>query len=106
MKKQKFVVLNSKNQLIKCCKTYYEAQLVLGNHEDWIIISYFKAYPTGLTTGRQRSAVAFIEEVLNIEFTGDLYDWKDVSPFLGDYLEIAKQTYDELKCEFEADRGY
>lgn len=104
----KFIILNSNHQVVKYCKSYYEADTFckFKGYPDWSIISYLKFYPSRATTVRQRCAVKFVESVLNVEFTGNLYDYKDVSPFLEDYLEIAKQQHSELKCEFKTDRGY
>lgn len=53
-------------------------------------------------TARQISAVHFCEEWLHISFEGDLEDRSQVSTFLSEYLDDAKNLYEEIACEYEA----
>lgn len=53
-------------------------------------------------TERQLAALHFCEEVLCIEYNGNLDDRYEVSTFLADCLDDAKCLYEELKCEYEA----
>lgn len=55
-----------------------------------------------MTTNRQKAAVHFCEQWLNVEFTGNINNFKEVSDFLSNYLEEAKSLYDEVKCEYES----
>lgn len=55
-----------------------------------------------MTTNKQKSAVHFCERWLNITFNGDIEDKHQVSAFLNEYLQEAENSYDELKCEYEA----
>lgn len=55
-----------------------------------------------MTTNRQKAAVHFCEQWLNITFNGDIEDRYQVSIFLGEYLQEAKDLYNELRCEYEA----
>ena len=55
-----------------------------------------------MTTDRQKVAVHFCEQWLNITFNGDIEDRYQVSIFLGEYLQEAKDLYNELRCEYEA----
>ena len=55
-----------------------------------------------ITTNRQRAAVHFCEQWLNITFEGNIEDKYQVSAFLEEYLQDAKDLYDELRCEYEA----
>ena len=55
-----------------------------------------------MTTDRQKAAVHFCEQWLNITFNGDIEDRYQVSIFLGEYLQEAKDLYNELRCEYEA----
>lgn len=57
---------------------------------------------SNITTERQRAAVHFCEQWLNITFEGNIKDKYQVSIFLGEYLQEAKDLYDELRCEYEA----
>lgn len=54
------------------------------------------------STEKQRSAVKYCELWLCIEFDGDINNFNDCSLFLSTYLEEAKQTEMELRCEYEA----
>lgn len=53
------------------------------------------------TTERQKSAVHFCEEWLHISFEGDINDRTQVSNFLAEYLDDAKNLYEEIRCEYE-----
>ena len=55
-----------------------------------------------ITTNKQRAAVHFCEQWLNITFEGNIEDKYQVSAFLEEYLQDAKNLYDELRCEYEA----
>ena len=55
-----------------------------------------------MTTNRQKAAVHFCEQWLNVTFEGDINNFRQVSNFLSIYLEKAKLLYTEIKCEYEA----
>ena len=55
-----------------------------------------------MTTNRQKAAVHFCEQWLNVTFNGDINKFNQVSTFLSNYLEEAKLLYDEIKCEYES----
>ena len=55
-----------------------------------------------ISTDRQKAAVHFCEEWLNITFEGDIENKHQVSLFLQEYLQDAKNLYDEVKCEYES----
>lgn len=55
-----------------------------------------------MTTSKQKAAVSFCEEWLEVKFTGDLENRCQVSHFLSKYLDEAKSLYEEVKCEYEA----
>ena len=54
------------------------------------------------STPKQRGALTFCEGVLGIQFEGDRYDFYDVSDFLSEYLEEAKQVARELTCSYSS----
>lgn len=54
-----------------------------------------------MTTDKQKAAVHFCEQWLNITFEGDIEDKNQVSTFLEEYLQEAKDLYNEIKCEYE-----
>ena len=47
------------------------------------------------STERQRRAVSFVEEWCNISFEGNIDDFYEVSDFLADYLDIAKEIAED-----------
>lgn len=55
-----------------------------------------------MTTDKQKAAVHFCEQWLNITFEGNINDFQQVSYFLSIYLDEAKSLYNEVKCEYEA----
>lgn len=55
-----------------------------------------------MTTDRQKAAVHFCEQWLNVTFEGDINNFQQVSYFLSIYLDDAKQLYDEIACEYES----
>ena len=57
---------------------------------------------SNITTNRQRAAVHFCEQWLNITFEGNIEDKYQVSIFLSEYLQEAKDLYNEIRCEYEA----
>lgn len=55
-----------------------------------------------MTTDRQKAAIHFCEQWLNITFNGNIENRYEVSAFLSEYLQEAKDLYNELRCEYEA----
>lgn len=55
-----------------------------------------------MTTNKQRAAVHFCEQWLNVTFEGNINDFQQVSHFLLIYLDEAKSLYDEVRCEYES----
>ncbi len=55
-----------------------------------------------MTTNRQKAAVNFCEQWLNVTFEGNINDFQQVSYFLSIYLDEAKSLYNEVKCEYES----
>ena len=54
------------------------------------------------STPKQRGALTFCEGALGIQFEGNRYDFYDVSDFLSEYLEEAKQVARELTCSYSS----
>lgn len=57
--------------------------------------------PNRQSTTKQKESVKFCEEILSIEFEGNINKYVDCYNFLNIYLEDAKRIYDELKGEWE-----
>ena len=55
-----------------------------------------------MATDRQKAAIHFCEQWLNITFEGNINNRFEVSIFLGKYLQEAKNLYDEIRCDYEA----
>lgn len=55
-----------------------------------------------MTTDRQKAAIHFCEQWLDITFEGNIEDKYQVSIFLSEYLQEAKDLYNEIRCEYEA----
>lgn len=72
--------------------------------EDFINSSVtFKMSSFGeMTTKRQKDAVHFCEEWLKVPFEGDINNFNQVSDYLSEYLEEAKQFATEISCEYQA----
>lgn len=97
----KYGVIDSTNHYIRGFDNWNSARCFVSMHgrPDWTIISF---YPSNLkSTSKQRAAVKFCEHILSVDFDGNIESFQDCSAFLGEYLEIAKQHYTELKCEYE-----
>lgn len=69
--------------------------------QDWTIKTV-NIKLTRKSTNRQKAAVTFVEEWLDIDFEGNLDDFYEVSDFLAEYLQLAKDQYEEAKCEYES----
>lgn len=54
------------------------------------------------STVKQKLAVRFCEQMLNIDFTSNINNFNDCHLFLNEHLHNAKIMYDHLKCEYEA----
>ena len=54
-----------------------------------------------MITDKQKAAVHFCEQWLNITFEGDIEDKNQVSEFLKEYLQEAENIYNEIKYEYE-----
>lgn len=54
------------------------------------------------STEKQKAAVRYCEEWLNIDFEGNIEYFNDCSNFLATYLDDAKEIERELICEYEA----
>lgn len=55
-----------------------------------------------MTTSRQKAAVHFCEQWLDVTFEGNINDFQQVSYFLSIYLDEAKSLYNEVRCEYES----
>ena len=55
-----------------------------------------------MTTNKQKAAVQFCEQWLDVTFEGNIEDKHQVSMFLSEYLQEAKDLYNEIRCEYEA----
>lgn len=49
-----------------------------------------------MTTEKQKKAVRFCEEILEVDFTGDINSFEEVSKYLSLYLNLAKSTAKDI----------
>lgn len=54
-----------------------------------------------MTTGEQKLAVKFCEDILIVKFRGDINNFQEVSDFLSEYLEKAKTTFLDIMCSYD-----
>lgn len=55
-----------------------------------------------MTTDKQKAAVHFCEQWLNITFEDNINDFQQVNYFLSVNLDEAKQLCNEVRCEYES----
>ena len=100
-----YIVYDMEDKPIKVFKTFKDADnfRASNNRPDWPIRYTYYYVPTGKkSTEKQKAAVYFCEQWLNVSFDGDINKADEVSPFLASYLEDAKEMYEEVQGEYEA----
>ena len=98
---KKYTIYDSTGTIVATLTTMRDAldfKHIRGNNA-WTI-KIIEPLKNRQSTARQKSAVKFIEEWLNITFTGNINDFYEVSDFLSEYLDEAKQMYDEVYNEY------
>ena len=98
---KKYTIYDSTGTIVATLTTMRDAldfKYIRGNNT-WTI-KIIEPLKNKQSTERQKSAVKFVEEWLNITFTGNINDFYEVSDFLSEYLDEAKQMYDEVYNEY------
>ena len=98
---KKYTIYDSTGTIVATLTTMRDAldfKHIRGNNA-WTI-KIIEPLKNRQSTERQKSAVKFVEEWLNITFTGNINDFYEVSDFLSEYLDEAKQMYDEVYNEY------
>ena len=98
---KKYTIYDSTGTIVATLTTMRDAldfKHIRGNNT-WII-KVIEPLGNRQSTARQKGAVKFVEEWLNITFTGNINDFYEVSDFLSEYLDEAKQMYDEVYNEY------
>lgn len=98
---KKYTIYDSTGTIVATLTTMRDAldfKHIRGNNT-WII-KVIEPLRNRQSTERQKSAVKFVEEWLNITFTGNINNFYEVSDFLSEYLDEAKQMYDEVYNEY------
>ena len=98
---KKYTIYDSTGTIVATLTTMRDAldfKHIRGNNT-WTI-KVIKPLRNKQSTTRQKGAVKFVEEWLNITFTGNINDFYEVSDFLSEYLDEAKQMYDEVYNEY------
>lgn len=89
-------VIDNTGNCVATFKEYKDVAtfLLIKQRPDWRVLSYNKK-----VTPRQKGAINFIENMLDITFEGDINNYQQVSNFIGLYLDEAKiRYYDILEC--------
>lgn len=98
---KKYTICDSTGTIVATLTTMRDAldfKHIRGNNT-WTI-KIIEPLKNRQSTARQKGAVKFVEEWLNITFTGNINDFYEVSDFLSEYLDEAKQMYDEVYNEY------
>ena len=98
---KKYTIYDSTGTIVATLTTMRDAldfKHIRGNNA-WTI-KIIEPLKNRQSTARQKGAVKFVEEWLNITFTGNINDFYEVSDFLSEYLDEAKQMYDEVYNEY------
>lgn len=94
-----YVVMDNANFIVRNFTSYKDAkEYVIANAISYRIrvIKY-----TQCSTWKQRKAIKFIEDILNITFNGDINDVDSVSLFIYKYLNQANNIYNkQIKFPF------
>lgn len=98
---KKYTIYDSTGTIVATLTTMKDAldfKHIRGNNA-WTI-KIIEPLKNRQSTPKQKGAVKFVEEWLNITFTGNINDFYEVSDFLSEYLDEAKQMYDEVYNEY------
>ena len=98
---KKYTIYDSTGTIVAILTTMRDAldfKHIRGNNT-WTI-KIIEPLKNRQSTARQKGAVKFVEEWLNITFTGNINDFYEVSDFLSEYLDEAKQMYDKVYNEY------
>ena len=98
---KKYTIYDSTGTIVATLTTMRDAldfKHIRGNNA-WTI-KIIEPLKNRQSTPKQKGAVKFVEEWLNITFTGNINDFYEVSDFLSEYLDEAKQMYDEVYNEY------
>ena len=98
---KKYTIYDSTGTIVATLTTMKDAldfKHIRGNNT-WTI-KIIEPLKNKQSTARQKGAIKFVEEWLNITFTGNINDFYEVSDFLSEYLDEAKQMYDEVYNEY------
>lgn len=98
---KKYTIYDSTGTIVATLTTMRDAldfKHIRGNNA-WTI-KIIEPLKNRQSTARQKGAVKFVEEWLNITFAGNINDFYEVSDFLSEYLDEAKQMYDEVYNEY------
>ena len=94
---KKYIVYDSTHQQVgitfNCLKDAIVYKEVYGN-PNWEIHST-NVVSSRKSTNRQKAAIRFVEMWCDIEFPGNINDFYEVSDFLSDYLDSAKEIADD-----------
>lgn len=81
--------------------TYKDAETykIIHGRPDWII-KLTHTHIERKSTEKQRKAILFIEKWCHVTFEGDINDFYEVSDFLADYLDTAKEVVEDTVASY------
>ena len=98
---KKYIIYDSTGNRVAILTTLKDAldfKHIRGNNR-WTI-KVIEPVKNKKSTEKQKAAIEFIEKWLDVTFTGDINNFYEVSDFLSEYLDEAKQIYDEIYNEY------
>lgn len=99
---KKYIVYDTENQMVGVPFDSYKdayAYKALKGRFDWNIRETYIKFSRNSTT-KQRAAIHFVEEWCNITFEGDINNFYEVSDFLSDYLDAAKEIAEDAQASY------
>lgn len=96
-----YQLFDSCNKFIGTFRKYNDADNYrhLMGRPDWPIKPVPKKFFRSSSTERQRKAVRYCEDWLNIKFAGDINHFQACSDFLSHYLNLAKATEAQYRAD-------
>lgn len=99
---KKYIVYDIENQMVGVPFDSYKdayAYKALKGRLDWSIRETYIKFSRN-STAKQRAATHFVEEWCNITFEGDIHNFYEVSNFLSDYLDVAKEIAKDAQASY------
>lgn len=98
---KKYIICDSEGNKVAMITTIKDnLNIKLVQNNEVLSIKEINTMRDKKSTEKQKAAVEFVESWIDVEFTGDIDNFYDVSDFLSEYLDEAKRLYDEVRDEY------